>query len=313
MKRILSALILLILFVTALMGQENSSTSTDYTENSKKNENTITAKKDYTTEYWLFGSIPAVVVLWGIGSWGWGTASVWHVDNDGWALEQDSYTGGADKVGHMWGIYAISRMGSYSFEKSGDSRIRGALKGFLFGQLIGLGIEVGDGFGDTYGYAWGDTIWNLGGGLIALLFDLFPPIDNLIGFQIEYWPSEDHINQSEERWIEVTSDVTGQKFIFALKFSGIPYIRNTFFQYFQIDFGFYTRGYWFSNSTYDYKTRHLYIGFAINLGRASERALPRGNWRSAFSTFFKYYHPPIAYNPECWDRTLAGREKNEEN
>ncbi len=311
MRRSMSVLILSILIshfiITGLNSQELNNN-----EGIEQSEDVDKPKKSYTAEYWLFGSIPAVVVLWGVGTWGWGTTSGWHFKDDGWGLEQDSYTGGADKVGHTWGIYAISRIGSYAFEEGGDSRTRAALKGFLFGQLIGLGIEVGDGFGDTYGFAWGDMVWNLGGSIVALLFDLYPPLDNLIGFQIEYWPSEDHRKQSSDKWIEVTSDVTGQKFILALKLAGIPYIRETILQYFQIDFGYYTRGYWFSNSTYDYQTRHMYIGFAFNLSRMSEKTLPRGGFRSFFTTLFKYYHTPYtAYNPAQLDHTLSGRTRNE--
>jgi hypothetical protein len=157
-------------------------------------------------------------------------------------------------------------------------------------------------------------VWNLGGGLLALLLDIYPPLDNLIGFQVEYWPSKDHRNQNREKWIEVTSDVTGQKFLLALKLAGLPYIGDTFLQYLQMDFGYYTRGYWFSDSTYDYQTRHMYIGFAINLSRVSEKALPRGGFRSFFTTLFKYYHAPYtSYNPKQLDNTLAGKTRNEEN
>ncbi|MDY6934849.1 MAG: DUF2279 domain-containing protein [Spirochaetota bacterium] len=264
-------------------------------------------KKDYTAEYWLFGSVPALVIAWGIGTWGWGTATKWHFEGDGWGLEQDSYTGGADKWGHTWGIYLISRIGTYTFEWSGDSRTRAAIKGFIYGQFVGLGIEVGDGFGDTYGFAWGDMVWNLGGGLFALLLDLYPPIDNLLGFQMEYWPSEDHRNQKKEKWLEVTSDVSGQKYILALKLSGVPYIKDTFLKYFQIDFGYYTKGYWYNPSVDKYKTRHTYIGFAMNFSRLSESVFPKGGWRRAFSSFLKYYHPPVAYNPDALDNTLAGK------
>lgn len=294
--------IVIILLVTNLYAEEAAVSTQD-----KQSEAKALSKKDYTTEYWLFGSIPVVVIGWGIGAWGWGTASKWQFKNDDWAIEQDSYTGGADKFAHAWGIYVISRIGSYAFEKSGDTKNWSALKGFLFGQAVGLGIEVGDGFGDTYGFSWGDMIWNFGGGLIALAFDLYPPIDNLIGFQMEYWPSKDYRKQRKEKWVEFTSDVSGQKFIFALKMSGIPYVRDTLLKYFQIDFGYYTRGYWFSHSEYAYKTRHAYIGFAFNLSRVSESVLPEGSWRNGFSSFFKYYHPPIAYNPDALDHTLAGK------
>ena len=308
MRKAMSVLILSILIshsiITSLYSQEFN--------DSEKIEQSET--KDYTTEYWLFGSVPVIVTLWGVGTWGWGTASGWQFKEDGWGLEQDSYTGGADKLGHTWSIYAISRVSSHFFERSGDSRNWAAFKGFLLGQFTGLGVEIGDGFGETYGFSWGDMVWNLGGGLLAILLDIYPPLDNLIGFQVEYWPSQDHRNQNREKWIEVTSDVTGQTFLLALKLAGIPYIRNTFLQFVQIDFGYYTRGYWFSDSTYDYKTRHMYIGFAINLSRVSEKALPRGGFRSFFTTLFKYYHAPYtSYNPEQLDHTLAGKTRNEEN
>lgn len=307
MKKTINILIIIIFTYCRLYAQSDSTLDTEGNngKDNQKSEKNIT--KDYTAEYWLFGSVPVLVIAWGIGTWGWGTAAKWHFEGDGWGLEQDSYTGGADKLGHTWGVYMLSRVGSYAFEKSGDSRIRAALKGFVFGQFVGLGIEVGDGFGDTYGFAWGDTIWNLGGGIIALLLDIYPTLDDLIGFQMEYWPSKDHRDQSSEKWIEFTSDVSGQKFILALKLSGIPYIKNTLLQYFQIDFGYYTKGYWYNPSNYTYESRHTYIGFTFNLSRLSDKLLPESSLQFAASSFFKYFHPPIAYNPETLDNTLAGK------
>ena len=218
-----SAVLIIFLFLSGnLYSQENQAVQ----QNQNEPETQLPVKKNYTTEYWLFGSVPVIIIGWGIGAWGWGTASKWHFENDGWGLEQDSYTGGADKISHSWGIYVISRVGSYAFEKSGDTRNLAAFKGFLFGQLMGLGIEVGDGFGDTYGFSWGDMIWNFGGGLIAMAMDMYPPLDRLIGFQMEYWPSKDYRKQKPEKWVEFTSDVSGQKFILALKLSGVPYIRG---------------------------------------------------------------------------------------
>ncbi|MDY6970516.1 MAG: DUF2279 domain-containing protein [Spirochaetota bacterium] len=281
-----------------------------YAEGEKPDALEKTKPQDNTLEYWFYGSVPVVVLLWGIGAWGWGTSKDWQFNDDGWGIEQDSYTGGADKFGHLWGIYLASRIASHTFEKNGNSRNRSALKGFLFSQIVGLGIEIGDGFGDTYGFSWGDMVWNLGGGLFALLMDIYPPLDELLAFQIEYWPSEDHMNQKATKKLEITSDVTGQKFILSLKFRGMPYIRDTIMQYFQIDCGFYTRGYWFSNSTYKYKSRHAYIGFAFNLSRISERIIPAGTWRNGFSSFFKYYHPPFALNPDVLDYTFDGKTKN---
>jgi hypothetical protein len=310
MKYFSAVLIFLFLLSGKVQTEENQKP-----EEQKQNatETLLPVKKNYTTEYWLYGSVPVIIIGWGLGAWGWGTASKWHFENDGWGMEQDSYTGGADKISHSWGIYVISRIGSYAFEKSGDTRNWAAFKGFLFGQMMGLGIEVGDGFGDTYGFSWGDMIWNFGGGLIAMAMDMYPPLDRLIGFQMEYWPSRDYRNQKTEKLIEFTSDVSGQKFILAFKLSGLPYIQDTPAKFFQIDFGYYTRGYWYSHSEYAYKTRHAYIGFAFNLSTVSESVLPEGSWRNGSSTFFKYYHPPIAYNPDALDHTLAGKTPSKKN
>jgi hypothetical protein len=268
--------------------------------------------RDNTLEYYFFGSVPALVLAWGFTVWEWGTAPKWHVENDGWGIEQDSYAGGADKVAHTWGVYAVSRMATFVFERDGDSRGWSAFKGFLFGQFVGLGIEAGDGFGDTYGFSWGDMLWNVSGGAMALVFDLYPSVDDLVGFQFEYWPSKDH-RARRDKWIEFTSDVSGQKFIFALKLGGIPYAGNTFLKYFQVDFGYYTRGYWYNPSHWDYESRHAYIGFSFNMSTLCESFLPDGKLRFSLSRFFKYYHAPIAYNPDACDYTLPGKVKTVQN
>ncbi len=304
MTRITAALALSLFLISAVYSQENNPDTPAGVANAGQ---AFGDKKGNTLEYILFGSVPALVLVWGITVWKWGTAPEWHVENDGWGMEQDSYTGGADKIAHAWGIYAVSRTASFVFEKDGDSRGWAALKGFIFGQCVGLGIEAGDGFGDTYGFSWGDMLWNTGG-LLALAFDLYPPLDNLIGFQFEYWPSKDH-RERRDRWVEFTSDVSGQKFILALKLAGVPYVGTSFLKYFQLDFGYYTRGYWYNPSHWNYESRHAYIGFAFNLSEVCESFLPAGGFSATASRFFKYYHPPLAYNPEALDYTFAGREK----
>ena len=309
MKRIAASLILVIFFISASYSQDKNPGSSPGIEKAGDNvEQTAGGEMSYSAEYWLFGSVPTVVLIWGLTVWKWGSAPKWQIKTDGWGIEQDSYTGGADKVSHTWGIYTISRFGSWAFEKNGDSRGWAIFKGFLYGQFVGLGIEAGDGFGKTYGFSCGDMTWNFAGGIMQLLFDLYPPLDNLIGFQFEYWPSKDYMAR-KDKWGEFTSDVSGQKFILAWKMSGMPYIGETFLKYFQIDFGYYTRGYWYNPSHWDYKSRHAYIGFAFNLSSICDSVFPEGNWRASTSRFFKYYHAPIAYNPDALDYTLPDKEK----
>ena len=134
------------------------------------------------------------------------------------------------------------------------------------------------------------------------------PLEQLFEFQFEYWPSKDYIARKNQ-WVEFTSDVAGQKFILGWKMSGMPYIGQTFLKYFQIDFGYYTRGYWYNPSHWDYKSRHAYIGFSIDLATVCDSVFPEGNWRTATSRFFKYYHAPLAYNPDALNYTLPGKEK----
>ncbi|MCP4723844.1 MAG: hypothetical protein GY863_02350, partial [bacterium] len=75
MKRLAAAFILILFSFCDLYSQEKAPVTSEDTEIQEKVSlhPEKERKKNYMTEIYLFGSIPVVILAWGIGAWGWGT------------------------------------------------------------------------------------------------------------------------------------------------------------------------------------------------------------------------------------------------
>jgi hypothetical protein len=222
----------------------------------------------------------------GAASWDYYSSSFSFL-NEGW-FDPDTKYGGADKIGHAWGGYALTAIYDNIYKKFGykneDAIALGALSSW---GLLTL-IEVGDGFSQEYGFSVQDETMNTLGVGIGYLHERFPALKEIFDFRLEWVPSRSFRNGDSDPF----TDYSGQKNILALKPAGILHSDNELLKMIEIDFGFYTRGYGEVPEYYSKEHRHIFLGVGFNITYILEQLT---GWRAG--GIFDYIQVPFTYFP----------------
>ncbi len=230
------------------------------------------AQKQFRTRILAGGA--ATAVLW-YGSAHWWNNSMsnnFRTVNEGW-FGQNTYTGGADKLGHMYSTYVGTRLLTRAFEWAGhDPRTAAWLAAATsWGSM--LAVEVGDGFSARYRFSKEDLIMNTLGSGLGLLLENNPELDAVLDFRLMYWPSGDARRANQ---IDPIDDHSGQTYILALKASGIPSLRRIEpMRYLELALGYGTRGY--EPNLGEERSRHVYYGISLNVAELLDVTAFRGS------------------------------------
>lgn len=134
------------------------------------------------------------------------------VTNDGW-FGKDTYAGGADKLGHFFANYVITRTGYEVLTWSGLSRDKALASSLALDALFFTAIEIKDGLTENLGFSWGDIAANLCGNLLAAAFVFNPALDRSLDFRLEYSPSREYLDAIEESGtVNAVEDYTGMTY-----------------------------------------------------------------------------------------------------
>jgi hypothetical protein len=202
----------------------------------------------------------AVVGLYGKRNW-WeeGFAGGFHTQKEGW-FGPNTYSGGADKLGHLYLNYASTRLFSRAFEEIGNSpeKSRQLAAWLMLGTFTA--VEVLDGFSRQWSFSQEDALMNVAGVGLALLLETQPALDRLLDFRIHYWPSSgSNFNPF--------GDYSGQTYLLAVKASGVPGWRDRpLLRYLEFAVGYGTRGYTGQPNAPGMRgERNIYVGISLNL------------------------------------------------
>lgn len=227
-----------------------------------------------------------VVMLWGTAFWDYFTTKP-VMGDEGWFASDTKY-GGADKLGHMYSTYLWSLGFSSLFEywgmKEEDSMLYGPLTSWVFQGLM----EVGDSFSTTQGFSYEDMVMNTVGAAFYYVREKYPEVKRKVDLRLEYIPD---FNSN----VDLFTQYNSMKYLFALKFSGFDSMEETPMKYFELQLGYYTRGY-SEHENYESKERVGYVGIGIN---ASE-VLKAMGWVKT-SKVLNYYQLPYTYVPFGYD------------
>ncbi len=246
-----------------------------------------------------YASGPVFFLLYGAGLWNWFEDMHFHMKPET-PKGTHSINGTADKYGHAWGNYMGKRLFTFLFRATGSSRNRANIEGAILMSITSLGGEMGDGISPHYGFDPYDVMFNEIGVVLAMILDYSPLLDRIFAPKWEYWPSSYQRKRfsNPEHW-DIATDYSDQKFILATKLAGIPYLSLTPLRYFNIDVGYYTRGYR-PAVIYNSRTRNVFLGISANFTIGFGDLLPAGYASSAVQTFFNYYHPPCDLEVKKW-------------
>jgi hypothetical protein len=219
-----------------------------------------------------------VIALWGTAFWDYFTISPITGD-EGWFGEDTKY-GGADKLGHVYSTYVWSLGFASLYEYWGmsedDSLLYGPLSAWIFQGMM----EIGDSFSESQGFSYEDLVMNTVGAAFYYVREKYPEVKRKVDLRLEYIPdfSAD---------VDFFTQYNSMKYMMALKFSGFDSMEDTPMKYFELQVGYYTRG---------YSEHVIYAGIGIN----SSEVMKAMGWGKT-SKFLNYYQLPYTYVPFGYD------------
>lgn len=225
-----------------------------------------------------------LITAWGVHFWDWFEHGFHFKDERGFRLS--SSTGGADKLGHFWDTFVIADFLNWRLKQMGFSKTKSAIAGALSSLALMTWLEIGDGTG-SYGFSWEDMLANFLGATVSFTLAVFPLLDNVLDFRVEYWPTSEYFGSGE-----FVADYSGMKFLLAAKLSGIKPIRRTPFRLIEIHVGFYSRGFRTFDINQKTTTRAIYYGLGFDIYELI-RPILHEKIKQPIRTVFTYYQPPI--------------------
>jgi len=241
-------------------------------------DNTVGSKPGERTLMWrntaVIGGIAAGVAAYGANSW-WkgGLSGSFSTQSEGW-FGQDTYAGGADKIGHAFFTYLGTRLLARGFEAIGNEPDRSLRLAAWTSFGVLLGVEIVDGFSESFHFSMEDVVANAAGVAFALLVEKYPRVDALLDFRLLYQRSEDAKRLGEN---DPLQDYSGQTYLLAFKADGVPRLRDVpLVRYIELQVGYGTRGYEPNDGQVD-PHRRVYYGVGVNLSRLLSDTVFRGD------------------------------------
>jgi len=268
MSRILLSIVLLFTFLFAEEDNNTSVFSTNFTKTEKVLLTNV--------------AIGSLIVGWGFSQWGYGDED-FHYDDEGWFAKETS-NGGADKLGHFYTNYLITRILTPLYENWGYSNKDAALYASLSTVFFsGLLMEVGDGFSE-HGFSKEDLIVDVLGAAAGYLLATQPNLAKKIDFRVEYNPFLDTDNVTD-----FTTDYERMKHLVAIKAEGFEMFEDNYMRYIELHIGYYTRNFNHDSMPIEERERNLYVGIGINLSTLLRPAI------GDYAKVFNYYQVPYTY------------------
>jgi hypothetical protein len=208
-----------------------------------------------------------------------------------------TYAGGADKLGHMWSNYALTRGTTAVLTAAGWPRLQSSIASALLTEVAFTLTEVQDGF-YMYGFESHDMVANIAGAGLGVLMENVPAVDRLFDFRVEYFPSRDYRRSFRQTGsIDIGQDYSGQSFIIALHLGAIPPLGETEWTYWSrfldLAVGFEAKHYAPIPEPRDALPQQtLYFGLAFNIQGILGELLPPSTGRRIARGAFEVYSPP---------------------
>ena len=134
----------------------------------------------FRTRLVLWGA-PAGVALYGAANWWGGEPSSFHTVNEGW-FGEDTYAGGADKLGHGFSAYLGMRVATWALDWAGNDHGDSIRMASLLSVGTFMAIEAFDGFTAEYGFSPEDALISIAGIGLGYAQERYPGLDEILDF-----------------------------------------------------------------------------------------------------------------------------------
>ncbi|HEY5920506.1 MAG TPA: DUF2279 domain-containing protein [Kofleriaceae bacterium] len=193
----------------------------------------------------------------------------WHIEPSS-GLQVGGYAGGADKLGHVWSNYALTRATTAVLTTAGWRRLPSSLVSAGLTEVAFTLTEIQDGY--VFGFDHEDIVANVGGAALAVVMDNVPAVDRLFDFRLQYFPSRDYRRTFRENGsVDVGQDYTGQSYILALHLGALPHMSESDYTYWAryVDFAVGFEAHHYAPAPPEPREvaprQTLYLGLAINM------------------------------------------------
>lgn len=152
---------------------------------------------------------------------------------DGW-VGPETYAGGADKGGHAWATMGLGRAGSQILKWGGYDPLTSAIVGVGLSELLFFFVEVKDGF--YYEFSFSDLTGDSIGAALAFVFEMWPQIDEMFDYKVQYWPSHQYLKVVEGNApcptggcsrFNIAEDYSGETYLLSFHLNSIKPLRES--------------------------------------------------------------------------------------
>lgn len=206
--------------------------------------------------------------------------------NEGW-FGQETYSGGADKLGHFYMTYASSRLLTRAFIWDGAPEEQSLKIAAWYTLGAFAAIEVADGFSKKWRFSREDMLMNVAGVGAGVLLERHPDLDRRFDLRVLYRPSRE-----EGRRFDPFGDYSGQTYLIVTKLAGFPALRrHGLLRYVEVAAGYGTRGYEHGSGIQG--TRNVYLGLSLNLSELiNQRGAQGGRLQRSANTALEFVQIP---------------------
>lgn len=242
----------------------------------------------FRTHALMWGGVAAVGLYGATTWWRAGVDGRFRTADEGW-FGQNTYAGGADKLGHLYSAYMGTRLFTLGYQWAGNDHRRSVKLAVATTLGTLMAVELMDGFSREYRFSLQDSLMNALGAGMGLLMERNPGLDKLLAFRLLYRPSDGAS-------FDPVDNYSGQTYLLVLKADGVPRLRrHLLMRYLEVAVGYGSRGY--ESTDPALHSRHLYFGLALNLSRVLNDTVFRGRRQGstvqrATGTFLKFVQLP---------------------
>lgn len=219
---------------------------------------------------WITTGAVGGLALYGVAAWWQGDlSSNFRVSHEGW-FGQETYAGGADKLGHAYSTYLGTRLLTRAYASAGLSETKALQRAAVVSLATLMSAELIDGFSKKFRFGPEDALMNATGVGIAWLMESNPALDRLLDLRVRYRRSPE---ARQSGTYDPVADYSGQTYLLALKASGVPSLATVpGLRYFELVAGYGTRGYRPSVPG-SQPSRHSYLGVSLNVAELLDLAI----------------------------------------
>ncbi|MEE2902774.1 MAG: DUF2279 domain-containing protein [Myxococcota bacterium] len=246
--------------------------------------------------WWAIGAwsagITGTIFLGGTRAWWDQGYEEFKLRETGW-LGKDTYSGGHDKIGHMWSGYTLLHTLAYIYKFHGMSQEGAMWMSVVMSTLVMNGFEFVDGF-TQFGFEYADAIANTAGIALGALTWIYPSLFDLISFRLAYVPTNDFLD-NETSLVKFINDYSGQIYYLDIRGHGVNQLLNR-----ESDWTKYLlAGVAFSTNHYSPVRRNelrqrlwgAHVG--LDTSKLLEDILPSNTGNNFVRNFFNYYALPF--------------------